>query len=70
MSKTKFELNKALQAAKLYNKIDYGNSNIPDVQQTMDIKLIQILNKNKNPGLRVWVFVIYLINVSLLDLNY
>lgn len=36
MPENKFDLNKALQAAKLYNKIDYGNLNIPDVQQTMD----------------------------------
>lgn len=36
MSESKFDLNKALQAAKLYTKIDYGNLNIPDMQQTMD----------------------------------
>ena len=37
MPENKFDLNKALQAAKLYNKIDYGNLNlnIPDVQQTI-----------------------------------
>jgi hypothetical protein len=36
MPENKFDLNKALQAAKLYNKIDYGNLYIPNVQQTMD----------------------------------
>lgn len=34
MPENKFDLNKALQAAKLYNKIDYGNLYVPDVQQT------------------------------------
>jgi hypothetical protein len=36
MPENKFDLNKVLQAAKLYNKIDYGNLYVPDVQQTMD----------------------------------
>lgn len=36
MRENKFDLNKALQAAKLYNKIDYRNLYIPDAQQTID----------------------------------